>query len=1192
MNLFKSMSHDLSPQRYQLSAKAMALAAILSFSGLQAAPAEAMNEQSLRVTLNVANMTVADAISKIERSGGYVFVYNDDVRGELSNKVTLRSNNKQIDDVLRQLFASTNIAYRRTGRQVTLYKAEQRRASKEIPNSRHDREKQAVGYVVTGKVVDNAGEPVVGATVRVKGRNIATVSNVDGFFTIDMQDGKALDVSYVGYHSQTINKPKGKITVVLAEDNADIAEVVVVGYGVKKKANLIGAVSTVTADELKDRPVSSVGQMLQGQVPNLTITFASGTPGEATRMNIRGATSIVNSGAPLVLIDGVEGNIDRVNPNDIESISVLKDAASAAIYGARAGFGVILVTTKSNKDGQVHITYNGRYSWSAPTTKTSFMTCGYDAARLVDQFSMAMNNSSYTNYSKADYAELKARRYDQTENPNRSWVVVGPDGNYRYYGNFDWYHYIFDFKQPTWNHNLSISGGSNKFNFVVSANYNQRLGIFAINPDRYNQKNFMAKVSSQLKPWLKLTSTSTLFRSDYAAPGYDFEDGGNFDNLWQHALPYVLPCNPDGSNVYTYSPSANKPTNGFVAMLREGKGFANVKKTQSCYAVNADFKISEDLHVIGNVSYKLSYKDKTTRQANMTYSEKPEKYDKATTIFFQNRLKESRSEEEYLVYDLYANYQKTFSSIHSLNIVAGVNHETGRYKNIEGNVKDLPMSLNDLFLGTGARGVKGGQHEYALLGYFGRLSYDCAGKYLAELNMRYDGTSRFPKQKRWGFFPSVALGWRMSDENFFSPLRDVVENLKLRFSIGSLGNQITDGRLNGNPYYPYIRKANIKQSNFLNYIADDKFFYYVDLAAPVSGSLTWEKIITTNVGLDLGILKNRLTATVDLYQRRTKDMLAASLTLPGVYGYSAPLENNGELRTNGYEITLSWNDRFILKGKPFYYGCSAALSDCQSKLVRYSGNQTKVLGKEYEGMEWGEIWGYKVRGIYQTEEDVRRRAVDQSFVSSRFTNGAGDLIFEDIDNSTKIDNGKGTLENHGDLVKLGNSLPRYQYSFTTHMSWNGFDLSLFLQGIGRQHFYPSGENFAFWGPYSRIYSSFIPADFVNRYWTKENPNSYFPRPAGGIARNGGVLTKVNNRYLQNLAYCRLKNFTIGYTLPGILTKKVSIEKIRFYFSGENMFTLSALDSNYLDPEQISGKGGSGNVYPYSKSFAFGLDVTF
>ena len=935
----------------------MLLAPVACMASTSATWAAIGHGQLTALTAGNSMYTVKSVLSYIEKNSNYVFVYNAEVQKMMPNRVRVNLDGRPALQILDEMCAATGLAYKAQGNQISL--AQAKNAQSGQPDKGQKRR-------IKGNVSDAKGEPIVGATISEKGGTGGTITDINGDFTLELTPGNLVTVSYVGFKPQTV-KPTEGMHVTLDEQTRGLDEVVVIGYGTKKKANLIGAVSTVGAEELKDRPVGSVGQMLQGQVPNLNITFASGTPGETTTLNIRGATSIANTGAPLVLIDGVESSIDRVNPKDIESISVLKDAASAAIYGARAGFGVVLITTKNNKDGLAHISYNGRFSFSAPTTKTDFMTVGYDVARLVDAFQMADNGSTYTSFEKSDYDELEARRYDTVENPARPWTVVGPDGRYRYYGNFNWYDYIYDFKQPTWNHNLSVSGGTEKINYLVSANLNNKTGIFAINPDKYSTKTLMSKVSAQIKPWFRLTGTTSLFRSEYKAIGYDYEDGGNFDNLSQHAMPWVLPYNPDGTNVYNYAPSKNRPTNGFHAMLREGNGFAEVKKTQS------------------------------------TYSERPGVLEQANTIFFQNRLKEIRTTEEYWVYDLYATYQKTFADVHNFNAIVGLNHETGKYKNVEGNVKDLPsIYLNDLALGTGTRGVKGGQYEYALLGYFGRLSYDYAGKYLVEFNIRHDGTSRFPANHRWGTFPSIALGWRLSDEAFFKSLKTVANNVKLRFSVGSLGNQVTDSY--ANPYYPYIRRASIKQSNLINRIADNKYFYYIELDPPVSGDLTWETVVTKNLGFDLGFFNNRLTAVLDLYQRDTKDMLATSLTLPDVYGYAAPKENNGHLRTKGFELTIGWSDRFNLGGKPFSYSVSASLADSKSKLIKFKGNETKVLGSAYEGMEWGEIWGYKIEGIYQTDQQAIDRQVDQSFISSRFTSNAGDLIFADIDGSKKIDN--------------------------------------------------------------------------------------------------------------------------------------------------------------------------------------------
>ena len=1164
-------------KRVHMMHRSLSALLLMAPLGMLASPLGNYRVTNVNYSVAAEQQTVGSVLSFIEKNSQYVFLYNADVQKLLQRKVSITLGNRSMSDILNDLCKAVGLSSHTSGNQITLTTTTSTATAKTGRRA------------ISGKVTDATGEPIIGATISEKGGRNGTTTNVNGEFSLEVNPENMLTISYVGFAPQTV-KARDAMHITLAEESKGLDEVVVIGYGTKKKANLIGAVSTVTADELKDRPVSSAGQMLQGQVPNLNISFSSGTPGESTKMNIRGATSIVNSGSHLVLIDGVEGDLDRVNPNDIESISVLKDAASAAIYGARAGFGVIIVTTKSNKDGQAHITYNGRFSWSAPTTKTKFMTNGYQTAKLVDTFFNATSGGSYSKLTPDDYNELEARQYDTTENPARPWVVVSPvDGRYHYYGNFDWYNYLFDFTQPTWNHNLSISGGNNKMNYMLSGGMNDHDGVFALSTDKYRTRNLMAKFNAEVTSWFRIFSSASLFKSKYTQPGYDFEDGGNVGNLTFHAMPWIVPVNPDGTNVYTLPNSGDRPADGFAAMLRTGNGFSTVNKTEHTYAVGGVLKLMEGLELTGKMTYRTFIKDKLFRMASFQYSERPNEMKTANSGFFGNRLKDSRATTDVYVYDLYGNYHKTFAEAHNLAIMAGMNYERGSYKWVEPSGKDLlSETLNDLNLSVGAKSVKGAQHEYALLGYFGRISYDYLGKYMAEVNMRYDGTSRFKSSDRWGFFPSVALGWRVSEEKFFHNLLPVVSNLKLRASIGSLGNQVTDGY--SNPYYPYIRLITLDNMTKLNYIFNNAQAMYATIGSPVSGSLTWEKVVTSNAGLDVGLLNNRLALTLDVYQRNTKDMLATSLTLPAVYGYAVPLENNGELRTRGFELSLSWNDKFLLAGKPFYYGITASLADSKSKLTKFRGNETKILGQNYEGMEWGEIWGYKVQGIYQTNAEVAARGVDQSFLGSKFSDQAGDLIFEDLDGNHKINNGKGTLSDHGDLVKLGNSQARYHYGFSLNLSWYGFDMSMFWQGIGRQNMYPGDNNMMFWGPYSRAYSSFIPADLPGKVWSENNRDAYFPR-AGQDQARWFAMSKVNDRYLQNLAYCRLKNLTIGYTLPKILTKKIYLDKVRFYFSGENRFTMTKLKSDYLDPEQMT-TDRNGRVYPFSKTFSFGVDVSF
>lgn len=1153
--------------------------------------ATANNTQTARwheqhVTNTVANnmYTVKNVLNYIEKNSNYVFVYNAEVQKMMPNKVRVNLDGRPALQILDEMCASTALTYKAQGNQISL--TQTKNAQSGQPNKAQKRR-------IKGNVSDAKGEPIVGATISEKGGTGGTITDINGDFTLDLAPDNAITISYVGFKPQTL-KPTDGIHVTLDEQAKGLDEVVVIGYGTKKKANLIGAVSTVGAEELKDRPVTNLGQMLQGQVPNLNISFNTGTPGEAATLNIRGKTSITNSGAPLVLIDGVEGSIDRINPNDIESVSVLKDAASAAIYGARAGFGVVLITTKNNKDGQAHITYNGRFSFSAPTTKTNFMTVGYDVARLVDEFNTTTTGSSYSELNADDYKMLEERRYDVTENPARPWAVVSQnDGLYHYYGNFDWYNYIFNFAQPTWNHNLSVNGGTEKMNYMISGGMNDHDGLYALSTDKYSTRTLMAKFNAEVTPWLKVFSTASLFKSKYKQAGYDYEDGGNVANLAFHAMPWIVPVNPDGTNVYILPNSNNKPADGFAAMLRTGNGFTQVGKTEQTYAIGAVLKLMEGLELTGKITYRNYAKEKLARSASFVYARKPGQELTANGWPFNNRLKDGRDTYENYVYDFYANFHRTFANVHNVSAVVGTNYERGHYKFVEPSGRDLTSEvLNDLSLSTGEKSVKSSQNEFALMGYFARLSYDYAGKYLVEANMRYDGTSRFPRNHRWGFFPSLALGWRISEEAFFEPVRPTISNLKLRASVGSLGNQITDNsaKFNNNTFYPYMRLITLKPTTNLNYIFDNAQAVYASLGAPTSGSLTWETIVTQNVGLDVGLFNNRLSLVLDVYSRTTKDMLAAARALPAVYGYNAPYENNGELRTNGFELVVGWNDKFNLAGKPFYYGVNLTLADSKTKITKFKGNESKVLGQDYEGMEWGEIWGYRIKGIYQSDQEAIDRGVDQSFLGTRFTDKAGDLIFDDVDGSTKIDQGKGTLEDHGDLVRIGNAMPRYNYGITVNMAWMGFDFSMFWQGIGKQNVYPGGNNMLFWGPYARAYSSFIPEDFPSKVWSKNNRNAYFPRPVADLARSF-AMSRPNDRYLQNLAYCRLKNLTVGYTLPKTLTKKVYLEKVRLYFSGENLFITSKLKSDYIDPEQMM-HDTNGRVYPFSKTFSFGLDVSF
>ena len=1151
------------------------LLVFLMFCGL-------LNVTAQNISLTLRNATVKEALEAVKSKTGKSFFFNvGDV--DMNGRVSLSVDNEPLEKVLSLIFKGQPVGYEIKDNNIVLFR---------------QTDSKSGGCTVTGRVTDENGEPLVGVNILLDGECLA-ITDLDGNYALSVPEGSELTYSYIGYSNQRRKiRKKGSLDIILSDDAKLLDEVVVVGYGTQKKVNLTGAVGYIDSKSIENRPVSNLGQAIQGAVPNLNITFASGRPGESTQMDIRGFASINQESKPLVLIDGVEGSIDNLNPRDVESISVLKDASSAAIYGARAPFGVVLVTTKKGRSGEARINYNGRFSFSKQTTSTDYLTNGYEAAMLVDEFMRSYNGSTYTRYSAEDYAELEKRRYDTVENPERPWTVVKNVGGrdvYMYYANFDWYNYLIDNSRPTWNHNISISGGNDKVNYMVSGNYNQQKGIYVQNPDRYRSANFRARVNAKVKPWLDAYVISGMSYSQYKAPGLD--NGNNMPNYTFHAMPFLMPYNPDGTHVFQTSIIAQQPTDGVHIMTADGYTHSLDKKREYVNTVGLTFNIIEGLKFDVDYSLKYGIKDHISRTADAKFSQYPGVTQPVSGSLFKNKLRQTFEQTMYHSVNAYASYDRTFGNHHAYG-VAGFNYEQNEYKRVYATQLNVQSdNLNDFNLGDKTKDVtvEGGHTEWALLGYFGRLGYDYAGKYLGEFNLRWDASSRFPRHRRSGLYPSFSLGYRISEEAFFSPLRNVVSNLKVRGSIGKLGNQaISD-------CYPYIQSIGMYVNN--GYLLDGAFMTYASVGAPPAGNLTWETIITKNLGIDLGLFNNRLTFSTDLFIRDTKDMLVPGKRLPGTYGASSPKENAADLTTRGFELTIGWNDQFMLLGKPFSYNVAFSLADSHSRITRYD-NPMKEFSKSiyYEGMEIGEIWGYHVSGLFQTDEEAKayQEQIDHSFIAKNILETAsgsykglhaGDMIFEDLDGSGRIDDGKRTADNRGDMRIIGNSTPHYSYSANLGFNWNGIDFSAFFQGIGKQQVYPGGNAMMFWGGFARPYASFTPANFRDEIWSEDNPDGYFPRIRGYAAQGDRTLAHVNDRYLQNLAYCRLKNLTIGYTLPAELTRKIAVERLRFYFSGDNLATWTALRSDYIDPEQFA-KDRDARVYPYPKTFSFGLDVTF
>lgn len=1146
-----------------------------------------MTLSAQNVSFSSNKVTLKSAFEKIEKESKYKIAYNSS-QLDANRSVTLTKKSDDVFGMLNQLLKGTNFTYEMEGNYIVIK-----------PQQKAKSQTHGKKIKVRGVVKDETGEPVIGATVMEKGTTTnGVVTDIDGNYTIEIPADGMLAVSYIGCKDQDI-KVNGRevINVNLADDNKVLSEVVVVGYGTQKKANLTGAVSMITADDINNRPVSSAAGALQGADPSVNLTFNSGSLDSGYSIDIRGVASI-NGGNPLVLADGMEVSLNQINPNDIESVSVLKDASASAIYGAKASSGVILITTKSGKDsgGKATITYNGRVGWKQNTTSTDFIHTGYDHVSIVNQFYKAYQGRLMLNYTDDDLQMLYDRRNDKTENPERPWTIVGDDGKYYYYGNFDWYDYFYRKTRPEQEHNVSVNGGNDKVNYFASARFFDQDGIFNIYKDNYQNVSFRAKMNAKLSNRLSYSVNFNFNKTAYKYAGY-YNEQQTIHSLQSNTISSFVPRNPDGTIVqYTNQLTSNSPLGAGHAGFLTANEARNSRENKYWIVANQlDYKVFDDLVLTASYAYK-----------NRTYLYKrrsmPFEYSRAegvTSTFTSNTIKDFYQEGHMQVDDnnlnVYATYSHLWDKKHNLKVVAGGQYED--YRTTDLSVKKNDLLSKDLSSFTVAQGETTVDQEisaWRTLGYFARVNYDYEGKYLAEVSGRWDGTSKFASKDRWGFFPSASLGWRFSQEKFWEKLLPVVNNAKLRFSIGSLGNQQVSN-------YAYFDR--IYTDKQMSYTFDGlNKAYYASVSDPLSSSLTWETVSTYNWGLDLSLLDSRLTLTADVYIRDTKNMLTHSITLPSVFGAVTPKKNCADLRTNGWELYIGWQDKFNLAGKPFHYNVSATIGDYKSKITKFN-NPDKLISDYYEGMTLGEIWGYKVAGLFASDEaaaayqaKIDDKAVNGRVYSSKKDNHlmAGDVEFIDLDGDNVISEGSGTVADPGDKRIIGNTLPRYSYSFRLGADWNGIDFSAFFQGVGKRNWYPTSYAYDFWGPYSFPSLSFIHKDFMDNVWSEENPGGYFPRARGYASYSGGALGVVNDRYLQNAAYLRLKNLTVGYTIP---VSKTIINSLRVYFTAENLFYWSPLKkySKTVDPEMIyasSYNSGSGVGYSYSKSFSFGLDIKF
>jgi TonB-linked SusC/RagA family outer membrane protein len=925
----------------------------------------------------------------------------------------------------------------------------------------------------------------------------------------------------------------------------------------------------------------------------------TGSPVQDFSPMIRGEGSIGAGGSALVLIDGVPGKLNTLNPADIKDITVLKDAAASAIYGARGAFGVVLVTTKSPKSGQVRMDYSVNYSLNKRAVKPHLLTNGYLWAKNFDEAYYQWSHSHPTTVNTGmtfsqDYLAEYKKLNDEGALPK---IDVDPStGKYVYYGSTDWQKLLFDDNDPSMEHRLSISGGSKDVKYYMSGREFTQHGIYNYSPDKFKMYNFRGKGSVQVFPWLNIGDNFFYSQRSYFNPLSVRSPGTNIlRRLTDEFNPMSFLQNPDG----TLTKSAALTFGSFLT----GGNFQKEKWQEmgNTFDFEAGF-LKDALKINGNFSYINRPYLEEQQATPLPYSEKPGEI--LIMDANQDYSGETTYRENYMGANLYASYQHAFKK-HFLKAMVGYNYENTnriiRHYRRNGMINpDLPDP--GLLTGSDIQ-LTGGGYEWTTSGEFFRLNYNYNEKYLVEINGRYDGSSKFPLSQQFGFFPSISAGWRISNESFWKVSPNFISNLKIRGSYGSLGNG------NVSPYQ-YLETMPV---NILDMVIQGMKPIYTNDPNVIPNGLTWERSTTSDIGLDAGFLSNRLSLNFDYYVRKTTGMFTQGIPLPGTFGASVPKGNYADMKTPGWELTLSWHDQ-SKSSHPIRYNVRFTLADNYSVVTRFN-NPQGLIEEFYEGKRLGDEWGYKIDGLYKTEQELAN-APDQTkvYVTSRFKDRLiiGDLKFRDINGDGKIDYGALTLDNHGDLAKIGNTQPRYLFGFNGNVEWNNFDLSVFFQGIGKRDWWPGSENWLFWGQFNRPYTS-MPVDVLNQIWSPDNPNGYFPNLVGYEANNDNrskAMNSPSDYFLQNAAYIRLKNLSIGYSLPHSLISKIKLKQARIYFSGQNLWVWSPMYKiiKTIDPEAIGSQADSqsetrtylmsaiesnkGSVYPILKTFTLGADITF
>ncbi len=1088
--------------------------------------------QNLAVSMRLNRVTIKDALKEIESQSNFHFIYNNELIN-VDKMVDLNVENRQLLSVVNEIFADQNVEVSVLDRKIILA-------------PRFETARTAQQSAISGKVTDRTGFPLPGVTVFIKGTTFGTITNSDGSYTLSGLASNAVIVySFVGMRSQEIvYTNQSVIDVRLLDETIGIEEVVAVGFGVQRKVNLSGAVSVINFDEeLDNRPITNASQALSGRIPGLWVSQNSGKPGaDGAQIRVRGWGTLNNSN-PLVIIDGVEGTFDQINPNDIESVSVLKDAASAAIYGSKAANGVILVTTKMGRlEEKMQVNLSSYYGVQSLGRRYNLVTNSAEHMRLTNQ---ALLNEG----GSALFAESVISAFESGTDPYK-------------YPNTDWFDVLFE-NSPIQEHNLSVRGGSEKSTSFLSFNYlNQDGLIMNTNTQRYGIR---ANLEMDVYSWLKLDGRINYSRRVSTEPYNDIVYGsmGRVFDMLSGVTPYTAPYTRDGrfGSVEAISPGGVILFDNRNPFIEASNGRRLSEDDFLAINASADLKLHSSLNwrttVASNGNWSLVDNHNETL-VGYTDSGIP----MMTKNYNREGIEMSRSQISRRTNNVFStlNFNKRFLDMHEISAIAGIQLEDLVIKNVYARKSSPPKEgLTQVDAGTSGFQAQGNLNKLRMFSYFGRLNYGLAGKYLIEANLRADASSRFKAGNRWGLFPGFSAAWRVGEESFVKDL-NLFSNLKLRASWGQLGNQNIAG------YWPYLTVIN--QSNQLSYSSGGALSPGAAVTSLIDEDITWETTSTLDLGMDIGLLDNRLTIETDYFKKTTRDIIV-QLPIPQILGgLIPPFENIGEMVNEGFEFTVNYSNQAQGR-KQFGYNVGLNLTYVDNLVTKFQGGKSPdQLYLIREGYSYRTLYGYKAIGIYQTQQEVLEHMHSNSFKPK-----PGNLKYEDLNNDGKL--------GFEDRQELGNTIPKFTYGFNTSFKYQGFDLSLLFQGV----FGASGYN----------RNSFNALDFENRTisvkwrdaWTPQNTDTNVPI----MIFNNSWDNQESSYWVKDISFLKLKNLQLGYSLPSELTESIGLQKVYLFANAQNVFVLVNKDFEGYDPEKDSFSHGN-NQYPVSRIISMGLNINF